>query len=93
MGNCIYKFKRRRSSIIPIDYGDIVLDDIEDYKKYYPNCSDKTIEKIREHDKGFLEFMNKSFKVWKERRISSIKLKNPNINMNDEKYKILLYLK
>jgi hypothetical protein len=93
MGNCFYKFKRRRSSIIPIDYGDIVLDDIEEYKKNYPNCSDKTINKIRDYDRDFITFMNGSFKNWRERRISSIKVKMPHIDMNDDKYKILLYLK
>jgi hypothetical protein len=96
MGNIIsyIRKRRRKSSITPINYGDIELDvKVFDYEKEFPLCSPRSIEKIKKNDMDFVAFMNGSYKRWEERRLLSIKQKNPSIDpTKEEKYRILFFV-
>ena len=64
MGVCYAKRCRRR--VTPIDYGNISIPSIEEYKKQYPSKNSIEIRRIKSLDGRFLAFMNNSYKKIKE---------------------------
>ena len=64
-----YIKKRRKSSIVPIDYGSIKID-LKDYDKMFPNETPSTRYKYYQNDLELHEFVQQSFKKREERRRS-----------------------
>ena len=60
MGICSAKRCKRR--VTPIDYGNISIPSIEQYKKQYPSKNSNEIRRMKSLDGRFLAFMNNSYK-------------------------------
>ena len=66
MGVCYGKRCKRR--ITPINYENITLPTIEDYKLQYPSKTSSAVKRIRSLDGRFLKFMNNSYKKLKQKK-------------------------
>ena len=69
MGNFFSYNKRRKSSIIPIDYTDLKIS-FKNYEKMYPNETEEMRRRIWKNDMELIDFMNQSYKRREERRRS-----------------------
>ena len=71
MGLCCDKRCKRR--VTPIDYGNIIIPSIDEYKKQYPSKASNEVRRIKSLDGRFLAFMNNSYK--NSKKASRIKLR------------------